>query len=755
MVLGTLCGLAIPAAANAATITVGTGADSIGAPGSCTLRDAVKAANTDAASGGCPAGGGADTIMLGAGRFTLSIPRSGPDDNSTGDLNVESRLTIQGVGRDGTVIDGGGVDRVLSIAATTGNATIADVEITGGHAPDGAPGQPGGDGGGVLALGALTLRSCLVDRNEAGDGGAGLQGVDGGPQSSGGNGGQGGSGGGIAARAGTAIVAIAKCEIEANAAGSGGPGGAGGTPAASATSNGGDGNGGSGGDGGSGGGVALFDQGAISDSLLASNSAGHGGPGGNGGTGGSGLSAGGNATGGAGGSGGLGGGFRTHFATNVTAIQNDAGAGAAGGAGGTGGAGITQGRASGGPGGSAGAGGGGSSDSRLTNLTITGNRADAATAPGGAAGAGPNSTPGSDGAPGSAGGVAFGRLAFSIVFGNSSAAGTECRNTVSDGNNVVGAGCQSGQAGDTTVNPALGLLEDNGGPTPTIRPALGGSAIDIGDACAPTDQRGVPRPLGGRCDAGAYETGIAAATGSSGSPASNSATLNGTITPTLRTTTFHFDFGATASYGSSTPETTAARGPVTPVSVTLGGLSPSTTYHYRLVATSAEGTATGNDATFTTPAAPTPPEPQQPSPAPEQPALTPTPTTPAAEGIAFISDTGAAVVRLGKGSKFRLPGLRFTCPSTAKGPCAARITVPGVSTLRRSGRKLASGRVKVARGKTAGATLRGTSVLVREARRRGYFLLQAVAVFGSPGHSSVTVKKSFVLIARKVAKKKG
>ena len=42
----------------AATIPVG---------GSCTLVDAITAANTDTATGGCPAGNGADTIVLPAG----------------------------------------------------------------------------------------------------------------------------------------------------------------------------------------------------------------------------------------------------------------------------------------------------------------------------------------------------------------------------------------------------------------------------------------------------------------------------------------------------------------------------------------------------------------------------------------------------------------------------------------------------------------------------------------------------------------
>ena len=43
---------------------------------SCSLREAITAANDDAAFGGCSAGSGADTIFLPAGIYTLTIPNS-------------------------------------------------------------------------------------------------------------------------------------------------------------------------------------------------------------------------------------------------------------------------------------------------------------------------------------------------------------------------------------------------------------------------------------------------------------------------------------------------------------------------------------------------------------------------------------------------------------------------------------------------------------------------------------------------------
>jgi hypothetical protein len=59
-----------------------------------------------------------------------------------------------------------------------------------------------------------------------------------------------------------------------------------------------------------------------------------------------------------------------------------------------------------------------------------------------------------------------------------------------------------------TINPELGTLADNGGPTKTIALGTGSSAIDAGGAnttCASTDQRGAARPYSSGCDIGAYE----------------------------------------------------------------------------------------------------------------------------------------------------------------------------------------------------------------------------------------------------------
>lgn len=78
------------------------------------------------------------------------------------------------------------------------------------------------------------------------------------------------------------------------------------------------------------------------------------------------------------------------------------------------------------------------------------------------------------------------------------------------------------------------------------------------------------------------------------------ATLRGAVDPHGRATTARFEYGTTAAYGATVPA--AAAGGAT--SAAIGGLAPSTTYHYRLVAENAMGSRHGADRTFTTPPTP-------------------------------------------------------------------------------------------------------------------------------------------------------
>lgn len=90
-------------------------------------------------------------------------------------------------------------------------------------------------------------------------------------------------------------------------------------------------------------------------------------------------------------------------------------------------------------------------------------------------------------------------------------------------------------------------------------------------------------------------------TGASSGITETAATLSGSVSANGEPSIFRFDYGTTASYGSQTASVSAgaALGPIT-VSSGISGLAANTTYHYRLVVSSASGTLTGSGASFTT-----------------------------------------------------------------------------------------------------------------------------------------------------------
>jgi len=88
-------------------------------------------------------------------------------------------------------------------------------------------------------------------------------------------------------------------------------------------------------------------------------------------------------------------------------------------------------------------------------------------------------------------------------------------------------------------------------------------------------------------------------------PGATTAILTGTVDPNGTATDYHFEYGTTIEYGlETTPVPIDGDGPQA-VQATISGLTPSTAYHYRLVA----GAAQGLDRTFTTAAAPANPSP--------------------------------------------------------------------------------------------------------------------------------------------------
>jgi hypothetical protein len=164
-----------------------------------------------------------------------------------------------------------------------------------------------------------------------------------------------------------------------------------------------------------------------------------------------------------------------------------------------------------------------------------------------------------------------------------------------------------------TVNPRLGLLQDNGGATDTLLPAAGSPLVDGGDPvlCTAADQRGVPRPEAGRCDVGAIER----TTPASGAPTvtaidRSGATLTAIADPQFLGGTYSFRYGTTAAYGSTTPPQPLLGGTgAQPALSTLGGLSPGTVYHVQLVVSTPDGIALSPDTRFTTSGSPPTPAP--------------------------------------------------------------------------------------------------------------------------------------------------
>lgn len=159
-VLGTAL-LLWPGLASAATITVNTAADSPGAQ--CTLRDAIKAANTDLTSNGCTTpGSGTDTIQ-----FQLPDPSTitlgSALDQITGDL------IIQGPGAPRLTVSGNSLYRIFNIASGK-TVSISGVTVTGGSVV--AMGCTGSSplaavGVGIFNEGTLTLDRVVVSGNYA------------------------------------------------------------------------------------------------------------------------------------------------------------------------------------------------------------------------------------------------------------------------------------------------------------------------------------------------------------------------------------------------------------------------------------------------------------------------------------------------------------------------------------------------------------------------------------------------------------
>ncbi len=455
------------------------------AVGGCSLREAILDAN---------ANGGPDTVTLPAGTFTLT--RAGSDDNGQlGDLDITGDLTLTGAGAASTTVTISVSDRLFHVLSAT--VTISGLTISGGNQTQGA---------GLYHVGGkLTLSHLIFTQNNAGGVGGGVNSESGllivTESAFTGNTG-GAAAGGLFINSGT--FTVSNSSFTSNNADTGGglfvSADAAGTVSASTFS------------ANTGNSAGLHNSGAltVTDSLLANNVV--------------------NASAGGGG---MGNSFGTLTVINTTIRDNTAGEGG----------GINNFRGTVHLSGSAliGNTGGGLNTNAfsspvnvfitnttfsgntvnggisnvnlsvisLNNVTLTGNSRSAGFGSGGITNSGTFS------------------LRNSIVAGNSTAGGAapDCfGNLTSLGHNLIGnvSDCGfSATGGDLTgfgaaaIDPKLVALQNNGGSTQTHALRADSPALEAGDnvSCAPTDQRGQPRPLGVGaspvCDMGSFERGVA------------------------------------------------------------------------------------------------------------------------------------------------------------------------------------------------------------------------------------------------------
>ncbi len=512
-----------------------------------------------------------NTNDYGAGSLRSSIQYATPGDTinfsvtgqitlTNGQILITKNVTIAGPGPETLAISGNNHSRVFEISPAI-TVNISGLTIRDGHPADGTDADPKGEhGGGIYNGGTLSLRACSLSGNSAGNGSPALS-----------SGVGGGSGGGLYNQGTLNVIA---CTISGNTAGhsgGGSDGGSGGgvfnlgtcildvsTVSGNAAS-----------DDGAGGGIYNLGLLTLNASTIVSNSGGPGagrGAGGgiynagtlsannctiNGNSGGDGRSGADAACVGLGcfyaqdGSPGAGGGGIYNDGNGALSLINCTLADNFGGRGGNGGNGaaasdpsFSEGRS----GGTGGAGGGIFNWGALTVLacTVSGNGGG----PGGTGGTNSDGTrsAGRHGTGGDGGGVFnasnedSARLHNTIVAANSVGAGGIGGSAgsagvgpdlagpfISEGYNLIGqldahAGLSDGGSADrvgttaTPLDPMLGPLQHNGGPTFTMGLLDASPARDAGDDTLledpidlVTDQCGRPRKVGTHIDIGAFE----------------------------------------------------------------------------------------------------------------------------------------------------------------------------------------------------------------------------------------------------------
>lgn len=230
-------------------------------------------------------------------------------------------------------------------------------------------------------------------------------------------------------------------------------------------------------------------------------------------------------------------------------------------------------------------------------------------------------------------------LRFSAVAGGQGPAGQTIGVTNTGGSTLTGLAVSTTYAAGEPAGWLDAALDATAAPTVLrVRAHIAGLAVGSYHATLSVSAPGAlssPQTVAVRFDVVAPTPGPQPPTATT-LPASGisaaGAMLSGAVTPNLAATAAYFEWGTSAtSLAWSTPRMTVGADTLAhTVTAALSGLTPSTTYYFRVVAENAQGRANGAVLGFTTAAAPPPP-----------------PAPPAAPSGLTALETGENTVRLG------------------------------------------------------------------------------------------------------------
>jgi hypothetical protein len=163
-----------------ATIVVDSNSASNNVAGACTVRDAITAANTDAATGGCIAGSGNDTIALPIGASITLTDIDNTTHFGTGLPAITSTIYLIGnrttIARDTAatcnyLADGPGPGKMrFFVVAASGDLTLDNLVLTNGCST--SDGSEISSGGSIYNSGHLILHSVKISGSFSGVGAA-------------------------------------------------------------------------------------------------------------------------------------------------------------------------------------------------------------------------------------------------------------------------------------------------------------------------------------------------------------------------------------------------------------------------------------------------------------------------------------------------------------------------------------------------------------------------------------------------------